>query len=162
MEWLEASLAFIITMMMLSTIASMVVETLHRCLRMRERGLEQTLDALFEKVIWPKVARAKDTLGDGTIKNLWHRNFVTTMTGNEFPKARERPEHWYLVWHWLKWVVAVGVGKLTNARRQLGHHRRDRRQRSGFQSRTFIQTRSGETVRYARGTVDIPSDYGGW
>lgn len=120
MEWLEASLAFIITMMMLSTIASIVVETLHRCLRMRERGLEQTLDALFEKVIWPKVAPAKDMLGDGTNKNLWHRNFVTTMTGNEFPKARERPKHWYLVWHWLKWVVAVGVGKLTNEQKRRG------------------------------------------
>lgn len=120
MEWLEASLAFIITMMMLSTIASMVVETLHRCLRLRERGLEQTLDALFEKVIWPKVASAKDMAGDGSIKELWQRNFVTTMTGNEFPKARERPKHRYLVWHWLKWIVAVGVGKLTNEQKRRG------------------------------------------
>jgi hypothetical protein len=121
MEWLEATLAFIITMMLLSTIASMVVETLHRFFRLREKGLEQTLSALFEKVIWPKVtSSAKKMANDGALKELWQSNFVAVITGNEVPKTRKPPERWYFIWSWLKWLVVVGVGKMTNEQKRRG------------------------------------------
>lgn len=126
MAWLEASLAFIITMMILSTIASIVVETLHRILRLREKGLEQTLDALFEKVIWPKVVHTVTTNnpvspgGDEALKNRWRQNLITAMTGTQVAEPKESPRHWYSVWPWLKWSVDIFLGKLTNAKKRRG------------------------------------------
>ena len=57
MAWIEALLAFIVTMMILSTIASMMVETIHRMGRMRETGLNRSLELLFDKYLWPKISR---------------------------------------------------------------------------------------------------------
>lgn len=120
MAWLEASLAFIITMMILSTIASMAVETIHRILRLREKGLKQTLDALFEKVIWPKLAHTLDPLihtqtGDReALKERWRQNLIAAMTGNQIVDIRADLQQSSSLWSRLKRLIGIVIGKLIN------------------------------------------------
>lgn len=120
MAWLEASLAFIITMMILSTIASMAVETIHRILRLREKGLKQTLDALFEKVIWPKLAHTLDplihtqTADRETLKERWRQNLITAMIGNQIVDIRAGLQQSSSHWSKLKRLIGTVIGKLIN------------------------------------------------
>jgi len=46
MEWLEASLAFAVTMMVFSTMVSVIVESCHRLFRLREDGLRRIVEEL--------------------------------------------------------------------------------------------------------------------
>lgn len=101
MEWLEASLAFVVTMMILSTIASMVVETVHRMLRLREKGLEQTLDLLFKKVIWPKVAATTHNVFPPIDKQPREEPESWGESESE-GKLKELRENFRQCWQWLK------------------------------------------------------------
>src|SRR6185369_2257943 len=56
MAWLSAALAFVVAMILFSTIASAATESLHRVFHMRERGLRKTLERLFDDVVWPSLS----------------------------------------------------------------------------------------------------------
>ena len=58
MELLESALAFAAAMVILSTIATGVVEMLVRVLGMREQVLQQTIESLFQTIIWPRLGDA--------------------------------------------------------------------------------------------------------
>lgn len=53
MTWLNAALAFAITMLILSMSTSVIVETIHRAFGLREQGLRILLERFYEKVIAP-------------------------------------------------------------------------------------------------------------
>ena len=53
MAWLNAALAFAITFLILSMVASVFVETLHRFLGMRERGLKLLVGQYYDRVLGP-------------------------------------------------------------------------------------------------------------
>ena len=55
MDWLEAALAFAVTMMVLSTMVSGVVEMAHRVLSSREKGLRRLMTHVYEDVIAPRI-----------------------------------------------------------------------------------------------------------
>lgn len=55
MLWIEASLAFAITMMIFSTIVSVVVETAHRIFRVREKGLQHLMQHMYSQIIEPRL-----------------------------------------------------------------------------------------------------------
>lgn len=78
MEWLETGLAFAVTMMVFSTMVSVIVETGHRILRIREKGLQRLVAALYEDVIWPRLS---NQLGQ---KKATVKDFVTGMTSTRF------------------------------------------------------------------------------
>ena len=59
MHWLNAALAFAITMLILSMVVSTLVETLHRFLRLRADGLRIMLGKLFDDVVAPHFAFAQ-------------------------------------------------------------------------------------------------------
>lgn len=112
MVWLEAALAFAITMMVLSTIASMIVETVHRAFRMREKGLEQCLELLYEKEIWPKLDRDE---GTGVLdKSQESEDFVARLCRTPFSDRRKKPKIKTDLGGWVKWVFSSVYGWLTN------------------------------------------------
>ncbi len=79
MVWLNAALAFAITMLVLSMVTSVFVETLHRIIGLRERGLRLMLGHIYDRVIAPHVTRQG---GDAAaLKTL----FVDMMTVNRAP-----------------------------------------------------------------------------
>lgn len=55
MIWLEAALAFAITMLVFSTMVSVILETIHRVFGLRQAGLRVMLEKLFDEVLWPRV-----------------------------------------------------------------------------------------------------------
>ena len=78
MEWLETGLAFAVTMIVFSTMVSVIVETGHRILRIREKGLQRLMATLYEDVIWPRLS---NQLGQ---KKATVKDFVTGMTSTRF------------------------------------------------------------------------------
>ena len=82
MEWLEAALAFSVTMMILSTITTAIVELIHRGLRLREIGLRRILEQHFEESVWPKLAAELSSPDNypGTSKAASKQEFVDVMT----------------------------------------------------------------------------------
>lgn len=76
MQWLNAALAFSITMLILSMVVSTLVETLHRLLRLRADGLETMLKQFFNEVLVPylgsvatDLATARDQFVDQMMRN---------------------------------------------------------------------------------------------
>lgn len=55
MIWLEAVLAFALTMLVFSTMVSVIVEALLRIAKMRERGFRDMLERLFEDVVKERI-----------------------------------------------------------------------------------------------------------
>lgn len=55
MNWLEAMLAFALTMVALSTLVTAVMEVFHRFARSREAGFQIMTEKLFDDVIWPRL-----------------------------------------------------------------------------------------------------------
>lgn len=51
MEWLEATLAFAVVMMIFATFVSAIIEVLHRITRIREDGLESMMIQIYRKII---------------------------------------------------------------------------------------------------------------
>lgn len=54
MEWLEAGIAFAVTMMVLSTMVSGIVEMGHRVFNIREEGLKRLIEHVYSDVLAPK------------------------------------------------------------------------------------------------------------
>lgn len=54
MEWLEAGIAFAVTMMVLSTMVSGIVEMGHRVFNTREEGLKRLIEHMYRDVLVPK------------------------------------------------------------------------------------------------------------
>jgi hypothetical protein len=75
---ISAVLAFAITMFFLSTVAAIMVETIHRALQQREKGLELMLAHFYDRVIAP-------ALNDGA-KSL-KQDFVELMSVNRAPSG---------------------------------------------------------------------------
>lgn len=55
MNWLEAMLAFALTMVALSTLVTAVMEVFHRFARSREAGFQIMTEKLFDDVIWSRL-----------------------------------------------------------------------------------------------------------
>ena len=83
MQWLNAALAFSITMLILSMVVSTLVETLHRLLRLRANGLETMLKQLFNEVMVPHLGSAATDLAAA------RDHFVEEMMRN-----RAEPQTW--------------------------------------------------------------------
>jgi len=75
--WLTAALAFVLAMILFSTIASAVTESVHRLFHLRERGLQLMLTQLFNERIAPLLAAA----GQKVAADAQER-FVATLTRN--------------------------------------------------------------------------------
>src|SRR5580765_6268763 len=58
MTWLNAAIAFAVTMLVLSMVTSTFVETIHRLIGLREKGLRIMLDQFYERVMGPYMAKA--------------------------------------------------------------------------------------------------------
>jgi hypothetical protein len=56
MEWLETGLAFAVTMMIFSSIVSVIIESGHRILRTREKGLQMLMEAIYKDIMWPRLS----------------------------------------------------------------------------------------------------------
>jgi hypothetical protein len=79
MDWLAAALAFAITMLGLSIVVSATVETVHRIVGLREKGLRLMLGHFYDAVIAPHVARLDPAIGAG------RDPFLDAMTVNRAP-----------------------------------------------------------------------------
>ncbi len=80
MQWLNAALAFSITMLILSMVTSVFVETIHRLFGMRVKGLRLMLGHFFDRVVAGHYADATPEQLE-TLKN----DFMDTMTVNRAP-----------------------------------------------------------------------------
>ena len=78
MEWLETGLAFAVTMMVISTMVSVSIETGHRILRIREKGLKRLMENLYEDIIWPRLSNQLNE------KKASAENFIKRMTCTRF------------------------------------------------------------------------------
>ena len=75
MPWIEVILAFAVTMMILSTIVSVIIEAGHRLFRVREKGLQQLIQRLHEDTIAPLLPPQQRSP---------HNEFVRYMTSSSF------------------------------------------------------------------------------
>ena len=80
MQILSAALAFAITMLILSLVTNVLVETFHRLLRMRSVGLKLMLGHLFDRVIAPLLSGP-----DGAVSEQQRAEFINMMTVNRAP-----------------------------------------------------------------------------
>jgi hypothetical protein len=79
MAWISASLAFAVTMMILSMVSSVLVETIHRLFGMREEGLRLLLGQFFDRVLAPAVR------SQGYEPDSLKGDFLNHMTLNRAP-----------------------------------------------------------------------------
>lgn len=79
MAWLNAALAFAITFLILSMVASVFVETLHRFLGMRERGLKLLVGQYYDRVLGPYLSSR------GCRPDDMKKAFLDLMTLNRAP-----------------------------------------------------------------------------
>jgi hypothetical protein len=94
MAWLGAALAFAITMLALSTVVTTTVETIHRIIGLREKGLKLMLEHFYDAAIAPHVERELPPSGT-------HRNdFLATMTANRAPVGNAGFDSTFLSWIW--------------------------------------------------------------
>ena len=80
MQILSAALAFAITMLILSLVTNVLVETFHRLLRMRSVGLKLMLGHLFDRVIAPLLSGP-----DSAVSAQQRAEFIDMMTVNRAP-----------------------------------------------------------------------------
>jgi hypothetical protein len=90
MAWLTAALAFVVAMILFSTMVSAATESVHRVFHMRERGLRKSLERLFDDVVWP-------TLGAGEAPAAARADFLDVLTRN---RARRRAGPARSLGHW--------------------------------------------------------------
>jgi hypothetical protein len=64
MIWIEAIMAFAVTMMAFATIVSMIVEMIHRIFRLREEKLKMMLNQVYTNQIVPMVSKLSSNLQD--------------------------------------------------------------------------------------------------
>ena len=93
MMWLNAALAFIVTMILFSTIVSAATESVHRIFHMRERGLRTMLGQLFDEIVWPRLASQLPALTAGAAR----QDFVAVLTRNRAVEEHG-PARWFGYW----------------------------------------------------------------
>lgn len=101
MLWIEATLAFALTMTILSTITSVIIETGHRLGRSRERGLHQIAERLHQDVLAPLLPKSLHANSAQFAKSLTHSSFsasaprLTALQEKEFVRklANSREGH---------------------------------------------------------------------
>ena len=78
MAWLDALLAFAVTMMVLSTLVSVIVEAGHSLLNERSKGLERQVEHMFDQVIAPRLAGQlpADMTGSRFVKQITDMRWV--------------------------------------------------------------------------------------
>ena len=85
MNWLEAMLAFALTMVALSTMVTAIMEVFHRFVRSREAGFQLMTEKLFDEVIWPRLRSRGSMNPDDArkefIRALTRNPVATTSTG---------------------------------------------------------------------------------
>jgi len=74
MQWLTAILAFATTMLIFSIVVSTLVETIHRLLKSRPKGLDEMLGRFFDEVIKPYGEKTEAG------KQIGQNSFVSEMT----------------------------------------------------------------------------------
>src|SRR5260221_13214626 len=79
MTWLTATLAFAVTMLVLSMVTSTFVETIHRLIGLREKGLRIMLDQFYDRVMGPYMEKA------GANPDQMKGAFLDLMTLNRAP-----------------------------------------------------------------------------
>lgn len=77
MLWIEAALAFAITMMILSTIVSVIIETGHRLFRIREKCLQRLIRRLYDDVIVPLQQSEHPGQGNAFTERMTRSSFAT-------------------------------------------------------------------------------------
>lgn len=92
MNWLEAMLAFALTMVALSTLVTAIMEVFHRFARSREAGFQVMTQKLFDEVIWPRLGSRgsmdQDQARIEFIRALTRNPVATTSTGTANGKSR--------------------------------------------------------------------------
>jgi len=91
MVWIEAIMAFAITMMALSTMVTMIVEMIHRMLRLREKGFTLMLEQFHNKVLLPRVA----SHFNGDKKDLLQGEFLKTLSTSRY-QGGGRLDQWLI------------------------------------------------------------------
>lgn len=97
MEWLEAAVAFAVIMIVLSTMVSVLTETFHRILRLREDGLTRMVTALYEQVVQPRLAGQLAHVGATA------NGFVAQVTSTRYRPWRTKQARW----NWLTSLLNV-------------------------------------------------------
>ena len=93
MDWLEATLAFAVLMMVMSTVVSVLVEMVHRVLGAREDGLRLLVRGLYTDYLRPRLG---NLAGSGS-QSL--EAFVAKMTTSRFqPVEGGRLRRWVQAW----------------------------------------------------------------
>ncbi len=92
MNWLEAMLAFALTMVALSTLVTAIMEVFHRFARSREAGFQVMTQKLFDEVIWPRLGSRgsmdQDQARTEFIRALTRNPVATTSSGAANGKSR--------------------------------------------------------------------------
>lgn len=101
MTWLNAALAFALSMLLFATIVSMIVESIHRVFRLRRQGLEWMLERLYADVV--KLRPDLIPLGGNV------QSFLDTLTCNDTPPPRFR---WTPRW-WARLIAPRQLQALT-------------------------------------------------
>ena len=81
MDWLEATLAFAVLMMVMSTVVSVLVEMVHRLLGAREEGLQLLVKGLYTDYLRPRLGKLPGAAG-GSLEA-----FAARMTTARFQPA---------------------------------------------------------------------------
>jgi hypothetical protein len=81
MNWLNAALAFSITMLIMSMVVTVFVETIHRIVRLREKGLRLMLGHYFDRELSAHLTRA------GYVPESMRQIFLNLMTVNRAPSG---------------------------------------------------------------------------
>jgi hypothetical protein len=92
LQFIETTLAFAVTMLVLSMVVSTFVELIHRIFSMREAGLKYMLGQLFDQVLAPYVEKfnAKNpALASSHPVEVVRDSFVQRMSANRAPMGAE-------------------------------------------------------------------------
>jgi hypothetical protein len=132
MQVLSAALAFAIIMLVLSMVVSTLVETIHRLVGMRERGLYELLGQFYDQVLKPYASGAATAQAEDTARTA----FQDRMSENRTPVAVVLPSagpartsypafewspHWPANWSEVpRWLggLATSLGHWVNVNRR--------------------------------------------
>jgi hypothetical protein len=87
MQWIEAALAFALTMIVFSTIVTVITEVILRALRSREKNFRSMVEQLFDQIVWPRVRERLSGLAVDTVRN----RFVEALTSNPLAAGAASP-----------------------------------------------------------------------
>lgn len=100
---LSAALAFAITMLILSMVTNVIVETIHRLIRMRQKGLRLMLGHLFDRVIAPMMPTADSAAlvaGRDTFLDMMTINRAPVGTALQREQSVADDDKGHVLWPW--------------------------------------------------------------